>query len=368
MVESKKYNNPGNTTERYHGLDLARAFLMISVLLYHSSLIFSTEGNWRVSYFEQEFSFKILATILDFYIMPAFFILSGFFFYLVYSRDGFKNAFKSRFVRLFIPLIFIGFTLNTTMNWIAPASDTNHLSDDPLGYIFFGKWLGHLWFLGNLIIYNALSFLFIWAIDRLKFLKLEQWNKALLMSLIALFIPILFMACVFIALQTYKDNFLFISFFNLFKNLPYYLLGLFFFRYKDLFFWALKPKIFLPWVAFAITAYLVVIQKYDAVIIYNYFYATLVFSLSITVIGIMNKVGNKENAAVKTFSNASYSIYLLHQPILIMIFPLFIILSMSSYLSFITIVAIVFLTTFFFHQYCVKNSKILSLLMNGVYK
>ena len=86
--------------------------------------------------------------------MHGFYILAGYFFAFSYEKHGLKKAVGSRLARLGVPLIFIGMTLNTLMNRMSERRD---YADNFGTYLLQGDWLGHLWFIGNLLAYTALS-------------------------------------------------------------------------------------------------------------------------------------------------------------------------------------------------------------------
>lgn len=51
--------------DRYHGLDLARAVLMILGVVFHAACIYSPEKSWRVSNIETNYIFDYITSLVS---------------------------------------------------------------------------------------------------------------------------------------------------------------------------------------------------------------------------------------------------------------------------------------------------------------
>ena len=91
--------------ERYHGLDALRAIAMILGIVVHASLpFFDTRGIWP----SDEYESPLIQSIFSFihlWRMPLFFLISGFFTFVVIKKRGKLYWTKQRTFRLVMPLV-----------------------------------------------------------------------------------------------------------------------------------------------------------------------------------------------------------------------------------------------------------------------
>ncbi len=159
---------------RDFAIDWLRIFAMLMVFLFHCGRFFDY-GDWHVKNNQLDFTINIFVLFLNQWIMPLFFILSGIasFYSLSYHKPS--EYLKSRFKRLFIPLVFGIFVL------IPPQVYFERISHDQYtgsfiqffphyfdGFYAFGgnfAWMGlHLWYLQMLFIFTILTLpFFIYA-------------------------------------------------------------------------------------------------------------------------------------------------------------------------------------------------------------
>jgi len=77
---------------------------------------------------------------------------------------------------------------------------------------------------------------------------------------------------------------------------------------------------------------------------------------------------NKDNKNISFISDSSYTIYLLHQPVLLFLSSIFLRIDTNVYLLYPIIASIVFITCFLFHKYIVRRIPLFSFCFNGVLK
>lgn len=146
--------NMVNEMKRETKLINLRAFLILSVVMGHSIILYS--GSWNVyeSIYEVKL-FEILKKIIGFYQMPIFFSLSGYLFYYTCLKKKKIIPFVwDKIKRLIIPFICI-----TTL-WITPIKMLldvpSHSKYSFIEYLYRNiillKSTGHLWFLVTLFI------------------------------------------------------------------------------------------------------------------------------------------------------------------------------------------------------------------------
>lgn len=339
---------------RFHQLDFCRAVFMYCGLLFHCGLIYGSGHSWRVVSDETVAWLGLLSNFLHHFRMEAFYLVSGFFYLLIMQkqRPGFM---QDRVYRALIPMLFIGLTLNIIMNKLS----YNHSFDWGIDYILTGKWQAHLWFLGNLIIY------FLVAQKLSKFLlKLKP-----IKHLLGIFIALMMVALIghFTAVYFGFGTVIFINFGYLFYYFPYFLMGVFAFHSKEAFFKLIELK-FLP-LYLAIYASAQILTKVNLGLIPEFLAVVKQAAhlpLMLAAFSLLCFIGQKQSSVVRFLSEASYTIYLLHQPLIIILHTyLFAHLQMGAVNEYLLMVIIVFFLSGTFHLLLVDKFPVLKMLFNG---
>ncbi len=344
---------------RYHGLDLARAVFMFLGVFYHSAVIYKVNTEADLVYRDSNIVFNYLTEFIHDFRMDAFYLLAGFFFVLVVERYGKKTAILTRVVRLGVPLVFIGFTFNYFINSF--MSERNFTFD--LNYIIDGDWLDNLWFIGNLIIYNIVSLLFISAFINKQKVTI---NKKLLSIFIFIIVPFLSLLLGFLGRKFFGTHFVFISFQQLFVYFPYYLLGMLIYMYRQHFVRLLNIKFSLLLLSLYL-AIKIFLQLFEFNLYLEAAFAKVGSTfLVFAIIGIFNFIA-KESKTLDKYVDSSYTIYLLHQTLIIYLFPFIVILNFDPIVSFLVLSLSVFFLSHFVHHKIIKNSPKLMFLFNGIY-
>ncbi len=344
---------------RYHGLDLARAVFMLLGVVYHSALVYQSEAQWRVSYGQGARVFDYLQMVIHDFRMPAFYMIAGFFFVLVVDKYGAEKAIKSRLTRLAVPLFAVGLTLNLVMNHLSQREFA-----EGVNYWLQGEWLGHLWFIGNLIVYSLLfaplAGLFCHTTEK----HSHVWDVALLF----LVVPLLSTVLASLAAAVYDGRILFVTTYTLLKFIPYYVFGMYLFSLRG----HLKQFFSFGRSCAAALAYLlltVASRKLDHLLpgdfLLDYIHAVAGGCLAFSAIGALNAVA-RESRLVSRIVAASYTIYLLHQPLVVVLFYLVEPIPLPPFLSFLLLSSLVFWLSYFCHQQLVLRSALLLFLLNGI--
>jgi len=90
---------------RLHGLDAMRLFLMVFGVPYHAALIYGLHTSWLFHAPGASWGFAALAGALHSFRMGAFFLLSGFFSALTIGRRDVREWLSGRSVQLLVPLV-----------------------------------------------------------------------------------------------------------------------------------------------------------------------------------------------------------------------------------------------------------------------
>lgn len=326
---------------------------MILGIIYHSSLIYSESHDWRVNYYIGDGIFDLFVEFVHSFRMGSFFIISGFFLALLIDRKGVIETIRNRFLKLLIPMIFVGFTFNTGMN-IMSQLDGNAYTFD-LKYIFYGKWLGHLWFIGNLFVYCVFL-----AYPTRMWLNHRSCERSPVIVLLLMLVLVPTTSCflMYAGDGLYMGNLFFISFKRFYEFLPYFMCGIFMYGNKISFFEFMGRK----HAILTLAAICVVLSQLD----HDYFKAYYSFSLSLLVLLVLNYIGGMYNPLfISKTSNASYTMYLVHQPIIVFLFFIFGSFQVGIFYSFLFVSLSTLLLSYIFHL-LVKRSRIALFLFNGI--
>lgn len=346
---------------RYHGLDLARAILMSLGVIYHSALVYKQDSSWRISVVNGSELLNYFSSFLTTFRMEAFYIIAGFFYGLVYCKYGYKKIISVRVFRLVIPLVVVGFTFNFIMNTL---SLNRTYSLNPLIYIIDGQWLGHLWFIGNLIVYYIISVLFI-----VKLYGFKPTNEKLNFQMIILVFFTVITASILPAFgKFFPEVFVFITFKSLLYYLPFFIMGIVFHWHQKLFAHILKLKVVFSFLILSILIGRLAI--YLDLVSVNYHVNFIVIThystwLALFILALFNLM-NRKSVIVNKFVDSSFTIYLLHQPFILMVFPLISFFSPSIFWGFTVMWVSVFIMCYIFHYYIINKSEKLLFVFNGV--
>ncbi|MCM2652735.1 acyltransferase family protein, partial [Serratia marcescens] len=90
--------------QREFFLDSIRAYLMLLGIPFHLSLIYSSHA-WAVNSASPSFSLTVLNDFIHAFRMQVFFVISGYFSYMLYERYERHQWLKVRLERVAIPLL-----------------------------------------------------------------------------------------------------------------------------------------------------------------------------------------------------------------------------------------------------------------------
>lgn len=352
-------SNISENHHRLHGIDFCRAVFMILGLFFHTGLIYGVGQDWRVVSNETSWLVACISDFIHMFRMEAFYLISGFFYILVFKkgRHGFA---KDRVFRALLPLIFCGLLINPIMNYY---SDNQEYDWGNVDYFIKGQWLGHLWFLGNLIVY------FVVSLPLCKFIiSSKAMNSSVLLLLFYLITPFLAIIGLAVAKFTFGGTFIFISFGALFYYYSYFILGCFCFRNKEIFLSILNPKYFILsfsiFVAFFLLSYL---NVFSVDVVAKVFARMSTGGLVLSMISVLYFLGSRDSKIIRSFSDSSYTIYILHEPIIILFYVfIFEWLYFGAIQEYILMIFVVFLVSYLTHNFFVKDNRVMRFLFNGV--
>jgi glucans biosynthesis protein C len=148
-------------------LDRLRVFLTILLLLHHTAIAYGASGSWI--YVDADSGTTVTNILLSLFtainqafFMGLFFFISGYFVPRSYEKKGGVKFLKDRFIRLGIPLVFYFLIIGPLIEYFLHA---NHRMSLALFYkteilTFHQFFIGPLWFVETLLIFNIIYVLY----------------------------------------------------------------------------------------------------------------------------------------------------------------------------------------------------------------
>ncbi|EMD9040658.1 glucans biosynthesis protein MdoC [Salmonella enterica] len=315
---------------REYFLDSIRAWLMLLGIPFHISLIYSTH-SWHVNSAAPSWWLTLFNDFIHAFRMQVFFVISGYFSYMLFLRYPLKHWWKVRVERVGIPMltaiplltlpqfILLQYVKEKTENWPTLSAYEKY---NTLAW----ELISHLWFLLVLVILTTVSIgIFTWFQKRQETSKPRPAAISLAkLSLIFFLLGVAYAAIrriIFIVYPVILSDgmFNFIVMQTLFY-VPFFILGALAFIHPDL-----KARFTTPsrgctlGAAVAFIAYLLN-QRYgsgDAWMYETESVITMVMGLWMVnvVFSLGHRLLNFQSARVTYFVNASLFIYLVHHPL-----------------------------------------------------
>lgn len=139
----------------YYDIDVLRGVLMsLGVVLHAAAYLLPGKADRRVALGVEAEVYNYLLQLIHLFRMPAFFIIAGFFCAMVLERYPPSVILRQRAIRLLVPALFCGLTTNLVLGTLSASG--SHGGPQELQYWLGGQWLSHLWFLPVLYCYTVL--------------------------------------------------------------------------------------------------------------------------------------------------------------------------------------------------------------------
>lgn len=189
--------------KRYHTIDHLRATMILIVMFGHALLPYITIPR-AFNDPQEHVAFDVIAIFLYSFAMPVFFVTAGFSTALIYYRKGGRGLARSRFYRIFLPLLAAYVVLAPlTQGAYAFARSVSRSGSIQAGIdqLLLWEWVAwnrayHLWFLIALLVYSAFAVGLRSVLRRLgvtghivaasRALFASRWRSVLLTLLVAL--------------------------------------------------------------------------------------------------------------------------------------------------------------------------------------
>ncbi len=358
----------------YHHMDSLRAVMMVLGVVLHTAQVFDPPGDWLMANPETSTFYSYLTDFIHRFRMPVFFMVSGFFTLFVLLRKGPKYFVLSKLERIGVPILTIALTLNVLQSVFLDHWNGRAFS---MRDFLLAGWVGHLWFLINLLIYFMLIFLLSPI-----FIKYQSSMKKALDTVSghipALIILLLLPLTKIVILATNKVGFPLywsfgeiISILNLVDYVIYFLFGIAMYLSPVLADKIQNMNLVVLAILIAILYGVLGSSLFDgqeglAFVVSSWYVDALqVWAMSLFVYVCFYKFFSGPSAFLRLISESSYTVYLVHHSLVIFLGAVLVQMSLNVHLKFIILFLSVYAISYGFHRYVVARSNLASYLLNG---
>lgn len=334
-----------NTKSRYLYIDNLRLAMIVLVVMLHLAVTYSGIGSW---YLKDTVELDIVSFVFfglfqsftQAYFMGFLFLISGYFVANSYDKKGCKQFLKDRFIRLGIPTIFYMLVIHPFNAYVLLGNFSDH---KPTFIEYYTEFLvslkflsasGPLWFAFALLIFNCIYALFRYLTKH----SVIEKEKELTNLKTAILIILLIAICAFLIriVQPIDSSILNMQLCFFSQYIILFIIGIKAGRYdwfskltykdgRKWFFAACIPGILL-WVIMLLVGG-VLTSGFDifkggihwqsaAYALWESFTAV---AMSIGLISIFKEKYNKQGKWVKRMSDSSFTVYMFHSPIIIIV-------------------------------------------------
>lgn len=360
-------------SERFYYMDTMRAVIIIFVVIFHTALIFNPAQSWVLKSAQTAKIYGYIVTSIPIR-MPLLFIISGFFTCKALLKNSTQHFLLSKFHRIFIPFIFIGFTVNLMEVWyLAHLSAT---SVDWYDYIH-GGWVMHLWFLEYLCIYfiiYALLYEVNHAFPKLEFKSILNCFVGIIPRFLLIFIlPLSLLGVLFsnkLGFPLYSSIPGFPETYSLIYYLIYFSFGILLYlspellnKFQSISFYLTIPLIFISW-------YVAKSFNTDTTHLIDriggtYFHQLYIWDMIAVIFMFFTRFGNVQSPIISRFTDSSYTIYLLHIMIIVLVGSWLLPYHINVHLLFAIIALTACILSYALHEFVISRIPILRYLVNG---
>ena len=377
-------------TAREHQWDWLRAFLMLLGIPYHAAMAYNARVLWDIQSPEKSEILTFLSGVLVTFRMPAFFMVAGYFAAMMLERREPAPWLRGRIIRLGIPFL-TGLVLLAPIQiavidlesaLLGASSMSTALDQVGRDLVHPGaNWVMHLWFLPALLAYSGILVLLTAGrrFERVcRVIKQTEgnWRTRPRLALVFLIIATAtWEVMIHLAHQdmlTRQGALPYLLAHGIdpyLRYLPFFLIGTVLRASPDIRQALVWTKGYgLP--AFGVAAAILAAalrgaEASDWGIAYNALDGAAAILLSLFLIGIAERFWNRPEPRIDRIVDASFSIYLLHHPIIYALAALFILAEWPPVVEFLLICLTTFFLSFGLHR-LIRRSPLALFLFNGV--
>lgn len=353
----ERTSSQNSASVRLHYIDFSRAVLFSLGIVLHAAWLCQYRGA----------GFRGIHDFIHDFRMPGFFLIAGFFCAGMLAKYSPEVFLLKRLRRLGIPLLFF-VVIDAIVNCPNHSNWTDYSQELTRSYWISGRWLEHLWFLGTLIAYVVLLFCVhkVWPGISLRVRKINVslfgfFLLTAIVSFVALHVERFFPRAPWAKVWFFVDQIKGFEYFAFFAG------GYILFHHQDLL-EALSSRVVFN-VANVVLFWLTAPHLVAGLSLGKYLVQLWLPVYSLSICGILFWVArrfvNPNNATVRSLADASYTVYLVHWPIIVALERLINTPQTPALLIFSVLVFCTAILSYACHVFLVKKSHVLAFLMNG---
>lgn len=338
-------------SNRRYDIDWIRVIAIGLLLIYHTAIGFQPWGGFIgfITHNNSWESIWVPMTMLNVWRIPILFYVSGMGVYLATQNRNWIQLFKERFVRIGVPLLF-GSLVIVPIHWLV----LQHYYGREFSYM---PGLGHLWFLGNILLYVlALAPVYYFLIKSTNnkavvFIKrILSTPFGLLLFLSLFLLEVLFVKPVMFEMYAF-------TFHGLVLGMLAFLSG-FLFMLGGESFW--KTLLKWKWICLLIALVLFIVRSMHSPIPASPYLLSIESNTWIfSILGFAYTYLNNDSRWLVYFKEAAYPVYIVHMAFLYigswLLFPL----NLDVKVKFILLLFFTLLASVFFYEFILKRSDVL---------
>jgi glucan biosynthesis protein C len=341
---------------RYHYMDATRAFLLTLGVVLHAAWLCQEHGAAFGTIFAGIHSFR----------MESFFLIAGFFSAMALDTRTITDFVSQRIVRLGVPMLFCG----VTAAWWVDIARTQEMRFEAAFDVYFwlgGHWRAHLWFLGTLLAYVGIVFGVHTALpDVDRTIRRHRIGRIAFVSLVTAAYFVGIHLCK-VAPRVFGDSRVVLtSGYEVLEYLPFFAGGYYLFLHQDLLDGLIHR---VSWNIAGIVLFAVALWTMPQMGAGRYAVQLLkpVYALSVCslIFWIARRHFDRGGAFIRSFSDASYTIYLMHLPALVVFFKLLELVHVPALVEFLVLTVGTGVLCYYFHTHVVDRVGVLAFLLNG---
>ena len=323
---------------RYHGLDALRGIAMMLGIVLHAALSYFLADDGYGAFWPQDDQQSVFASYVFNFIhtwrMPTFFLLAGFFAHLVLDRRGDGYFFNDRVNRILVPFVIFGVVMATIFPTIWESTLKRELIlVNPLDIPIEQQAIGHLWFLYHLVYLYAILMISRWVAGKIS--NPLPLGRVLLAAFVNHWQVPLVLLFAFISIGRFVENvedYLLwpIGAFDFLFSLVPFLVGYGLYKRKEMVVQLAGTGMMVALLSAGLVAF--VLREYLSPIVLGGSdddgTLGLVFVLvdsaaavcfTFGLIGLFQRLFTGESAAIRWIADASYWVYIVHLPLVLLI-------------------------------------------------
>jgi glucan biosynthesis protein C len=365
-------------------MDAARSILIMLGVMLHAGNIYAERASWLVKDADSRFCAQ-LSSFLHLFRMPAFFIISGFFCAYTLSKYTLGRFLRLRMTRLLVPFLAVALILNgpqiLVSQHIALEGVRPLARPLPLSFWFSSGWVYHLWFLLDLVVYILLVVAVV-AIpaSRRRIDALAAWIEPRLRPSLVTWIGLVVLpACAIQAIHVlgwlvpvlHHELLWFGAPLTLLSYAVFFVTGMILCRFRvllDLFTRASAGLVALLLVAAFTCVALDPGHGLVAKVAAYFAHALLVMLLCQCVMLLFKALANRPSRVFHYLADASYSIYLFHHILVVLMGIALLALPLAPVVKFLVVSVVSMAVSLAIHHFAVLRVPLLRFLFNGKYE